>query len=143
MLTLLCTECLVSASAQVFNADVWHNLTIIELAMWLCGCLSAWPCVWQSTPRTADVVVTKLAGYVRLRILMNRRFFFVFLSVIVFKLRPLFTRRVHMHLHAAHKLCTHAEPFDWLAGARSSAVSRVSRMVHTVAPFRGYPACYI
>ena len=26
-------------------------------------------CVWQSTPRTADV--TKIAGYVRVRILMN------------------------------------------------------------------------
>ena len=27
---------------------------------------------WQSTPRTADVTVTKIAGYVRVRILMNR-----------------------------------------------------------------------
>ena len=29
-------------------------------------------CVWQPTPRTADVTVTKIAGYVRVRILMNR-----------------------------------------------------------------------
>ena len=36
------------------------NLTIIELTM----------CVWQTTPRTADV--TKIAGYVRVRILMSR-----------------------------------------------------------------------
>ena len=28
-------------------------------------------CVWQPTPRTADVTVTKIAGYVRVRILMN------------------------------------------------------------------------
>ena len=33
-----------------------------------------WPCVcvWQPTPKTADVNVTKIAGYVRVRILMNR-----------------------------------------------------------------------
>ena len=36
------------------------------------------PCVWQSTPRTADVTVTKIAGYVRVRILMNRLFFRIF-----------------------------------------------------------------
>ena len=31
-------------------------------------------CVWvcKSTPRTADVTVTKIAGYVRVPILMNR-----------------------------------------------------------------------
>ena len=29
-------------------------------------------CVWQSSPRTADVTDTKIAGYVRVRILMNR-----------------------------------------------------------------------
>ena len=48
--------------------------------------------------------------------------FFVFLAFIVFKLRPLFTRRVHMHLYVhkmcgAHELCTRAEPCDWAAGA--------------------------
>ena len=35
-------------------------------------------CVWQSTPRTADVTVTKIAGYVRVGILMNWRFFRIF-----------------------------------------------------------------
>ncbi len=30
------------------------------------------PCVWQPTPKTADVTVTNIAGYVRVRILMNR-----------------------------------------------------------------------
>ena len=43
-------------------------LTIIELTMWPCVCA----CVWQSTPRTADVTVTNIAGYVRVRIVMNR-----------------------------------------------------------------------
>ena len=40
------------------------HLTIIELTMWLAG--------WQLTPRRADVTVTKIAGYVHVRILMNR-----------------------------------------------------------------------
>ena len=33
-----------------------------------------WPCVcvWQPIHKTADVTVTKIAGYVRVRILMNR-----------------------------------------------------------------------
>ena len=39
---------------------------IIELAMWLSVC------VWTSAPRMAYVTVTKIAGYVRVRILMNR-----------------------------------------------------------------------
>ena len=47
-------------------------LTIIELTMWLSVC------VWQSTSRTADVPVSKIAGYVRVRILMNRLFFRIF-----------------------------------------------------------------
>ena len=41
-------------------------LTIIELTMWLARC------VWQPTPITADVTDTKIAGYVRVCILMNR-----------------------------------------------------------------------
>ena len=79
-------------------------------------------CVWQSTPRTADATVTKIAGYVHVRILMNRVFFLVFLAFIVFKFLSTFTRRVHMHLYA-HKLCsardpcTRAEPGDWSVGA--------------------------
>ena len=35
-------------------------------------------CVSQPTPRMADVTVTKIAGYVRVRILMNRWFFRIF-----------------------------------------------------------------
>ena len=36
------------------------------------------PCVWKSAPRTADVTVTKIAGYVRVRILMKRWLFRIF-----------------------------------------------------------------
>ena len=43
-------------------------------------------CVWDPTPRTADVTVTKIAGYVRARILMNRWFFFRILAFIIFTL---------------------------------------------------------
>ena len=46
--------------------------------MWPC----VWPpvcaCVWQPTPKTADVTVTKIAGYVRVRVVMNRWFFRIF-----------------------------------------------------------------
>ena len=35
-------------------------------------------CVWQPTPKTADVTVTKMSGYVRVRILMNWGFFRIF-----------------------------------------------------------------
>ena len=31
-----------------------------------------WLAVWQPTHRTADVTATQIAGYVRVRILMNR-----------------------------------------------------------------------
>ena len=37
-----------------------------------------WLAVWQPTPITADVTVTKIAGYVHVRILMNRCFFSYF-----------------------------------------------------------------
>ena len=49
----------------------FNNLTIIELRIWP----YVWPCVWQPTPKTADVTVTRIAGYVRVCILMNRWFF--------------------------------------------------------------------
>ena len=39
-------------------------LTIIELTMW--------QCVWQPTPKTADVTVNKIAGYGHVRLLVNR-----------------------------------------------------------------------
>ena len=47
-----------------------YNLTIIELTVW--------PCVWQPTPRTADVTVTKIVGYVRVRISHESVFFCIF-----------------------------------------------------------------
>ena len=50
------------------------NLTIIAIPMWPCD----WPCVWQPTPKMADVAVTKIEGYVRIRILMTRTFFRIF-----------------------------------------------------------------
>ena len=73
--------------------------------------------------RTADVTVTKIAGYVRVRILMNGSFF-VFVAFIFLKLQPLFTRRVHMHLPghrlcSAHERCTRVEPCDWSGDAYS------------------------
>ena len=48
--------------------------------MWLAGrvcvCVRARAracvCVWKSAPRTADLTVTKIAGFVRVRILMNQ-----------------------------------------------------------------------
>ena len=51
-----------------------QHLTIIELTMW--PCVRA--CVWQPTPKTADVTITKITGYVRIRILMNQWFFRIF-----------------------------------------------------------------
>ena len=55
--------------------------------------------VWQPTHRMADVTVTKIAGYVRVRILMNRCFFFVFLAMfILFTLQPLCW--IYMNVHA-------------------------------------------
>ncbi len=46
--------------------------------MWPSGRLAVCPCVWQPTPKTADVTVTKIAGYVRVPILMIRWFFSYF-----------------------------------------------------------------
>ena len=47
--------------------------------------------------------------------------FFLLLAFILFKFRPIFTRRVHMHLTPAALTsgapwCTHAEPCDWSLG---------------------------
>ena len=65
------------------------HLTIIELTMWLADWQSGRLAVWQTTPRTSDVTVTKIAGCVLVRILVNRLFVFVFLAFILFTLRPL------------------------------------------------------
>ena len=50
----------------VTAGQLGHNssLTIIELTHRVC--------VWQPTPRTADLTVAQIAGYVRIRIHMNR-----------------------------------------------------------------------
>ena len=53
-------------------------LTIIELTMWPCVCVCVCVRVWKPNPITADVTVTKIAGYVRIRILMNQWFFSYF-----------------------------------------------------------------
>ena len=58
------------------------NLTIIELTMWPCVCDRACVCACvracETAPITADVTVTKITGYVRVRILMNRWLFRIF-----------------------------------------------------------------
>ena len=61
-------------NSSLGSCFVVSYLTIIELTMWPC----VWLCVWQPTPKTADVTVTKIAGYDRVRLLMNRRFFRIF-----------------------------------------------------------------
>ena len=48
------------------------NLNIIELTMYVCRYVAGRVSVCQPTPRTADVTVTKIAGYVRVCILMNQ-----------------------------------------------------------------------
>ena len=55
----------------------------------VCVCVWLAVGVWQTTPRTADDTVTKIAGYVRVHILMNQWFPPVFLAFIVFNLRPI------------------------------------------------------
>ena len=83
-----------SARVAVWPSDrlaVWPSgrLTVWpsgRLAVWPSGRLAVWPSgrLVQPTPRTADVTVTKIAGYVRVRILTNRGIFFVFLAFIFF-----------------------------------------------------------
>ena len=61
-------------SAAVFRSrynkvcipSIYINLALIKLAMRLSAC------VCKSTPIMADVTVTKIAGYVRVCILMNQ-----------------------------------------------------------------------
>ena len=99
----------------------WIYLTIIELTM----C----PCVWQSTPKTADVTVTKIACYVRVRILMNRWFFRIF---------------------GIHSFCATATLLNiWICMQWADAADDGRGCgldfapMHAVAPSRGFPACYI
>ena len=53
--------------------------------------------MWQPTPRTTDVTVTKIADhFVRVRVLMNRRFVFVFLAFIFLRYGH-FVEYMNMH----------------------------------------------
>ena len=63
----MCTCYILMYIYQTWDKQCIIYLTIIELTMWLAVCV----CVWQSTPRTADVA--KIAGYVRVRIFMYYR----------------------------------------------------------------------
>ena len=64
----------ISSDTHQLNYIPKHHFIISNYnrARYPSGRLCVWPCVWQSTPRTADVTVTNIAGYVRVRILMNR-----------------------------------------------------------------------
>ena len=84
----------------------------------VCVCVHACVRVCKSTPRTADITITKIAGYVRVAFSWIGDFF-VFLPFIVFKFLTLFTRRVHMHLHAH----SYAAPMN-CARVRSIAIGR-------------------
>ena len=99
---------------------MFDHLTIIELTMWPSGRVASRVCVNRLLERL-------MSPSQKSQVMFASAFspigdFFVFLAFIVFNLRPLFTCRVHMHLHA-HELCgahdryTRAEPCDWSAGA--------------------------
>ena len=61
-------------------------------------------CVGQPTTRMADVTITKIAcPHSHESVIL-----FVFLAFILFKLRPLFTLRVHVHLHRRRSQTVHA-----------------------------------
>ena len=53
-----------NANKYIIEKIYRQCIVSIELTMWLAG--------WQPTPTMADVTVTKIAGYVRVRILMNQ-----------------------------------------------------------------------
>ena len=75
--------------------------------------LAVWPCVWKPTPITADVTVTKIAGYVRVRILMNLWFFVFLVFILFYAMTTFYTPGAH----ALNTCTTRAEPCDWSAGA--------------------------
>ncbi len=102
--------CFSTQSKYKIQANISNYNRANDVAVRVCVC------VWQSTPRTADVTVTKIASYVRVRILVNRSFF---------------SRIFGIH------------SFYSTATLLNSAASGVSRMLHAVAPSRGFPACYI
>ena len=63
---LCCPSCMSSRGRVSGYSTIYYLTTIVAARVAVC------PCVWHSTPRTADVTVTKMAGYLRVRILMNR-----------------------------------------------------------------------
>ena len=76
-----------------------------------------WLAVWQPTPRTVDVTVTKIAGYVR--ILMNRWFFRIF-GIHSFSLTATFympdMHALTLCLHLRCSRAVHACGALWLDG---------------------------
>ena len=66
--------------ARFLHLIMSHAWASVRVCACVCVCVRVrvYVCVWQSTPRTADVTVTEIAGYVRVRILMNRWFFRIF-----------------------------------------------------------------
>ena len=102
-----------------------NYLTIIELTMWPCVC--ACVRVWQPTPKTADVTVTKIAGYVR--ILVNRWFFHIF------GIHGFYATATLLNIWICMRWADAAN--DGCGGGLDFAP------MHAVAPSRGFPACYI
>ena len=88
----------------------------MHVAVWLAVC------VWKRTPITADVTVTKIAGYVRVRILMHESMIFSYLWPSQFLRNGQFVRNGHfLHagytcMHLTPAALTRAEPCDWSAG---------------------------
>ena len=80
--------------------------------------------VWQRTPTTADVTVTKLAGYVRVRILVNR-WFFSYFGDTYFRTYCPFVE--YMNIYAASWLCTH--DVSNVGGVTASPARRNSSIV--------------
>ena len=78
------------------QVSTYNNINIIELTMYVAGCVA----VCQPTPRTADVTVTKIAGYVRVHIVMKRWFFSYFWDSYFWTYGPFVE---YMNMHAASK----------------------------------------
>ena len=93
---------------------VSKNLTIIELTVWLA--------MWKSTPTTADVTVTKIAGYVHVRILMNQWFFRIF------GIHTFYATATLLNMHAMNMWLTDASG-RWLWGRIDLCTHGVTTML--------------